>query len=83
MCLTNALICNMYEQCFDCRVVMGADMAAISLLDLVIDQKHRAAYLEADPQGLEPLQTRTPKKNWLIHPGWIDRYVFNCFVSIL
>ncbi|KAM0915146.1 hypothetical protein ACQ4PT_011046 [Festuca glaucescens] len=48
-------------------------MAARSLLDPVIDQKHRAAWLEADPQGLEPLQTRTPKKNRLIHPGWIDR----------
>ncbi|KAK1607273.1 hypothetical protein QYE76_030946 [Lolium multiflorum] len=45
------------------------NMAARSLLD----QKHRATYLEADPRSLERLQTRTPEKNWMIHPGWVDR----------
>nr|XP_051206353.1 serine/threonine-protein phosphatase 7 long form homolog [Lolium perenne] len=48
-------------------------MAARSLLDPLIDQKHRASHLEADPQSMEPLQTRTPKKNWMIHPQWEDR----------
>ncbi|KAK1607857.1 hypothetical protein QYE76_031530 [Lolium multiflorum] len=31
------------------------------------------AHLEAEPQNLEPLQTRTPKNNWMIHPEWEDR----------
>nr|XP_051208128.1 serine/threonine-protein phosphatase 7 long form homolog [Lolium perenne] len=48
-------------------------MAARSLLDPLIDQKHRASHFEADPQSMEPLQTRTPKKNWMIHPQWEDR----------
>ncbi|KAK1651020.1 hypothetical protein QYE76_068825 [Lolium multiflorum] len=48
-------------------------MAARPLLDPVIDQKHRASHLEADPQSIDPLQTRTPKKNWMIHPQWEDR----------
>ncbi|KAK1613114.1 hypothetical protein QYE76_036787 [Lolium multiflorum] len=49
------------------------DMAARPLLDPGIDQKHRASHLEADPQSMDPLQTRTPKKNWMIHPQWEDR----------
>jgi hypothetical protein len=69
------IICNICELC--------EDMAARSLLDPLIDQKHRASHLEADPQSMEPLQTRTPKKNWMIHPQWEDRYLFNCFVSNL
>ncbi|KAK1630045.1 hypothetical protein QYE76_004360 [Lolium multiflorum] len=52
---------------------VAQDMAARPLLDPVIDQKHRASYLEADPQSIDPLQTRTPKKNWMIHPQWEDR----------
>ncbi|XP_051214137.2 serine/threonine-protein phosphatase 7 long form homolog [Lolium perenne] len=48
-------------------------MAARPLLDPVIDQKHRASHLESDPQSIDPLQTRTPKKNWMIHPQWEDR----------
>ncbi|KAK1605043.1 hypothetical protein QYE76_028716 [Lolium multiflorum] len=52
---------------------VAQDMAARSLLDPLIDQKHRASHFEADPQSMEPLQTRTPKKNWMIHPQWEDR----------
>ncbi|XP_071678345.1 uncharacterized protein [Lolium perenne] len=53
--------------------VLAIDMVARSLLDPLIDQKHRASHLEAKPQSLEPLQTRNPKKNWMIHPEWEDR----------
>ncbi|KAK1630167.1 hypothetical protein QYE76_004482 [Lolium multiflorum] len=52
---------------------VAQDMAARPLLDPGIDQKHRASHLEADPQSIDPLQTRTPKKNWMIHPQWEDR----------
>ncbi|KAK1650728.1 hypothetical protein QYE76_068533 [Lolium multiflorum] len=52
---------------------LSLDMAARPLLDPGIDQKHRASHLEADPQSMDPLQTRTPKKNWMIHPQWEDR----------
>ena len=62
---------------------MCADMAARSLLDPALDSKHHAALLEADPESLEPLQTRTPKANWLIHPAWVERYVFYYFFSRL
>ncbi|XP_071674303.1 serine/threonine-protein phosphatase 7 long form homolog [Lolium perenne] len=48
-------------------------MAARPLLDPGIDEKHRASHLESDPQSIDPLQTRTPKKNWMIHPQWEDR----------
>ncbi|KAK1668388.1 hypothetical protein QYE76_056547 [Lolium multiflorum] len=50
-----------------------SNMAARPLLDPGIDQKHHASHLEADPQSIDPLQTRTPKKNWMIHPQWEDR----------
>ncbi|KAK1605482.1 hypothetical protein QYE76_029155 [Lolium multiflorum] len=52
---------------------VAQDMAGRPLLDPGIDQKHRASHLEADPQSMDPLQTRTPKKNWMIHPQWEDR----------
>nr|XP_051229877.1 serine/threonine-protein phosphatase 7 long form homolog [Lolium perenne] len=54
-------------------VKMEKDMAARPLLDPGIDEKHRASHLESDPQSIDPLQTRTPKKNWMIHPQWEDR----------
>lgn len=50
------------------------------LLSPDIDSKHRAKLLEDDPASLEPLVTRTPKENWMIHPAWVSRYVFYLFM---
>ncbi|KAM0857006.1 hypothetical protein ACQ4PT_048745 [Festuca glaucescens] len=50
-----------------------SDMATRTLLNPKIESKHRAALLEANLKSLEPLQTRTPRANWLIHPEWVDR----------
>ena len=61
--------------------VICAEMATRSLLSPNIDSKHRAALLEADPGSLDVLITRTPKSNWMIHPAWIDRFVYYVFVS--
>ena len=53
---------------------MLAGMEMESLLDAGIDSKHRSTILQE--RNLETLFTRTPKKNWMIHPYWVDRYVF-------
>ena len=61
--------------------VICAEMARRSLLRPDIDSKHRAALLEANPDSLDTLITRTPKYNWMIHPAWIERFVYYLFVS--
>ncbi|KAK1666710.1 hypothetical protein QYE76_054869 [Lolium multiflorum] len=76
MCVDGTFLTGRYKG--QILTAIGVDgnnryMAARSLLDPLIDQKHRASHLEADPQSMEPLQTRTPKKNWMIHPQWEDR----------
>ena len=53
---------------------MLAEMEMKSLLDAGIDSKHRSIILQG--RNLETLVTRTPKKNGMIHPYWVDRYVF-------
>ena len=53
---------------------MLAEMEMESLLDAGIDSKYRSTILQE--RNLETLVTRTPKKNWMIHPYWVDRYVF-------
>jgi len=49
-------------------------MAAHALLSEAIDGKHRARIWD---NGKVPyvLRTRGPAHNWMIHPGWVDRYV--------
>lgn len=48
-------------------------MERVSLLSPEIESKHQAARLVAHPGSVEPLVTRTPKENWMIHPAWIQR----------
>ena len=48
-------------------------MSGLWLLNGDIDRGHRAAIWYE--RKLEPLVTRTPKENWMIHPGWVQRYV--------
>jgi hypothetical protein len=43
------------------------------LLNAEIDKGHRGAIWYERP--LKPLVTRTPLENWMIHPGWVQRYV--------
>ena len=50
-----------------------AGMSGMWLLNGDIDRGHRAAIWYE--RKLEPLVTRTPKENWMIHPGWLQRYV--------
>ena len=52
----------------------NADMAGRSLLNPLIDSKHRAAVLEESPGILYPLVTRVANANWQLHPDWLDRY---------
>ena len=48
-------------------------MSGLWLLNGDIDRGHRAAIWYE--RKLEPLVTRTPKENWMIHSGWLQRYV--------
>ena len=48
-----------------------------------IERKHRAKLLEDEPGSLEPLITRTPRVNWMIHPAWVQRYVFYLFMCLM
>ena len=50
-----------------------AGMSGLWLLNGDIDRGHRAAIWYE--RKLEPLVTRTPKENWKIHSGWLQRYV--------
>ena len=57
-------------------------MAGPSMLNADIDRMHRAAQLESSVTT-EPLATRTPKENWMIHPSWVQRYVFYLFIRCM
>ena len=63
-----------------CYFIICAEMAGRSLLSADIDHKHRAAILEESLGSLETLITRTPKENWIIHPAWVQSYVFYLFL---
>ena len=52
---------------FMCRNV------GIVVADGDIDRGHHGAIWYE--RKLEPLVTRTPKEQWMIHPGWVQRYV--------
>ena len=49
-------------------------MEGMPLLNADVDKNHRAALLR--DRKLEPLITRTQKTDWMIHPAWVQRYVF-------
>ena len=51
-------------------------MVGMWLLNARIDSEHRAKALEVGPKPINPLTTRTPKENWIIHPAWVQRYLF-------
>ena len=57
-----------------------AEMEGRSLLSVDIDSKHRARLLGESPGTVETLITRTPKENWMIHPAWLQRYMFYLFL---
>lgn len=52
------------------------DMASYPLLNPMIDGQHRAT-LMAQGKEMEVLQTRTPARNWMVHPAWVERFVYN------
>ena len=52
------------------------------MLNADIDRMHRAAQLESSV-NIEPLVTRTPKENWMIHHAWVQRYVFYLFICCM
>ena len=51
------------------------------MLNDSVDRGHRARKLISE--NLTPLITRTPKENWKIHEGWVQRYLFYLFISCM
>lgn len=56
-------------------------MEGLWMLNASVDRGHRAQKLLSE--NLTPLITRTPKENWKIHEGWVQRYLFYLFISCM
>ena len=56
-------------------------MEQVYLISPDVDHNHRAKILQE--RSLEPLVTRGPRENWMIHPAWQERYVFNVLVRVI